>query len=150
MKTTCSSREGGVHCNCNDFEGILEQKRYISSVNTWNLSLYLSFILQFRHCLVFVLIFYIWSGILKIHFTLEIHLLILAFCMKCYTLETDLSVFVINHYNFFKNFLHSRFWVLNMTVILRYLHLKSIFFIWNSTFSCLKFKFRILIFFKIK
>ena len=48
MRTTCSSREGGVYCKWNVSEGILRLKRYISTVNTWNLSLYLSFFFTFK------------------------------------------------------------------------------------------------------
>ena len=108
MKMTCSFREGEVHFNWNVFEGILRLKRYISTVNTWNLSLYFFIFTTLFDCVYHVTI----SLQFLIFVTLETHPFNFALRMKLFTLATHPSLSIINHDNFFKNCLIQAIWEL--------------------------------------
>ena len=129
---TCSSREGEVHCKWNVYEDKLRLKGYISTVT---LEIYLSYSpLFFRfgdYYWFFIILLwtqlyfsflYTWNSCLQFWLLHEI----------LYTWNTCLSL-CLNYW-----FLHGFYW--KITLFLKCLHLKSIFYNRNSSVSFLKFK----------
>ena len=104
----CSFKEREVHFKCNVFEGILELKRCISTVNTWNFTL-LFFLLFFNFKLLKVFIFNSKNFLKNFNFfTLEIYVLIFSISVKLLTLETHVCLYFAN-FNFFSNSKFSKF-----------------------------------------
>mgnify|MGYP003468367820 CR=1 FL=1 len=98
----CSFKEREVHFKCNVFEGILELKRCISTVNTWNFTL-LFFLLFFNFKLLKVFILNSKNFLKNFNFfTLEIYVLIFSISVKLLTLETHVCLYFAN-FNFFSN-----------------------------------------------
>lgn len=113
----CSFKEREVHFKCNVFEGILELKRCISTVNTWNFTL-LFFLLFFNFKLLKVFIFNSKNFLKNFNFfTLEIYVLIFSISVKLLTLETHVCLYFAN-FNFFFKFKISKNFTLEIHVSL--------------------------------
>lgn len=126
MRMICSFREGGMYFKCKLFVDIFGLKGYISTVT---LEIYLLFYRLFFDFTAYNNLFYYFIMIkqhFRYAFTLEMHPLILGFLKKWVTVETHLSVFVMNHDNFFKNTIDSVFDNILNCIFALFLHLKLI------------------------